>query len=330
MATKPKWSNNFNPIDKIQLDGKVAFKIIQHCRNNIPTTIFGHLLGLAVDGTLQITDCFPLPQRGEEDVDVNEYSFEMMKCLRDVNVDNNTVGWYQSSFLGLHLNQFLVDTQFEYQKDINESVVLVYDPLATSHGALSIKAYRLSDICFKLRKENTFTRESLTSNNFSFKDMFEEIPIEITTSNLDKALLHFLDLDEQLFDQFEAFDLAADDYLEKNLDGLLACVYDMQKEQNTIAQWQRGVSALDKKQKEFLHKRKAENQARKEKGQDLLPETLKDLEIEAPSIFKKPQEPSRLDSLLIAQRINSHCDQLVQFSGQSLAKQFVLKALNEQ
>jgi translation initiation factor 3 subunit H len=24
----------------------------------------------------------------------------MMRCLREVNVDNNTVGWYQSSVLG--------------------------------------------------------------------------------------------------------------------------------------------------------------------------------------------------------------------------------------
>jgi len=296
----------------------------------VPTTIFGHLLGLAVQGTLEITDCFLLPQKGEEDgVDINEYSFEMMKCLREVNVDNNTVGWYQSSFLGLHLNQFIVDTQFDYQNDISESVVLVYDPLVTSHGSLAIKAYRLSDICFKLRKENTFSRESLTSNNFSFRDMFEQIPIELTTSYLDKALLYYLDLDEQIFDQFDALDLASDDYLEKNIDGLLSCVYDMQKEQNTIAQWQRNITVLDKKQKEFLQKRKVENQSRKEKGLDTLPENQKDLELENPTIFKKPTEPSRLESLLVAQRINYHCDQVVQYAGQALTKHFVLKALND-
>jgi translation initiation factor 3 subunit H len=59
----------------------------------------------------------------------------------------------------MQFNQMLVETQFGYQTDIQESVVLVYDPLATTHGALSIKAYRLSDICMKLRKENAFTKE---------------------------------------------------------------------------------------------------------------------------------------------------------------------------
>jgi len=138
-----------------------------------------------------------------------------------------------------------------------------------------------------------------------------------------------MELDEQIFDQFDSLDLASDDYMEKNIDGLLSCVYDMQKEQHTIAQWQRSVGMLDKKQREFLQKRKAENLLRKEKGLDLLPEHQKDLEIENPAVFKKPQEPSRLESLLVAQRVNYHCDQIVQYAGQSLSKQFMLKALND-
>jgi len=103
----------------------------------------------------------------------------------------------------------------------------------------------------------------------------------------------------------------------------------MQKEQNTIAQWQRNTAVLDKKQKEFLQKRKVENQSRKEKALDPLPESQKELELENPSVFKKPTEPSRLESLLVAQRINYHCDQVVQYAGQALKKQFVLKALND-
>jgi len=232
-------------------------------------------------------------------------------------------------FLGLHINQFLVDTQYEYHLDIHESVALIYDPLATSHGTLAIKAYRFSDAFLKLRKDNSFSKESLVTQNFSFKDMFESVPIELTTSNLEKALLYHFDLDEQLMDQFEGLDLSFDDYMEKNLDGMLSCVYDMQKEQNTHAQWQRNVSALEKKQREFLLKRKADNFARKEKALEPLPETQKELEIEAPAIFKKPPEPSRLESLLIAQRISAHCDQVSQFAGQTLTKQFVLKALND-
>jgi translation initiation factor 3 subunit H len=42
-------------------------------------------------------------QGNEEDGDEqasSNYQLEMMRCLREVNVDNNTVGWYQVSECG--------------------------------------------------------------------------------------------------------------------------------------------------------------------------------------------------------------------------------------
>jgi len=318
-------------ITKVKLDGKVALKVIQHSRDNIPSPVWGQLLGLAKDGALEITDCFPVPQKSEEDGESNDrYTVEMMKCLREVNVDSNIVGWYQSNLLGMQFNQMLIDAQFGYQTDIQESVVLIYDPLATTHGALAIKAYRLSDLCMKLRRDTAFTKDGLSSNNFTFRDLLDEIPIELTTSYLDKALLHYLQPDDSILDQYEALDLASDDYLEKSLEVMSSCVYDMQKEQATIAQWHRSVALQEKKQREAIQKRKAENASRKEKNSEPLSEKIKDLEMEFPSVFKKPPEPSRLESLLLSQRINYHCDQITKFAGQSLTKQFAIKALNEQ
>jgi len=109
-----------------------------------------------------------------------------------------------------------------------------------------------------------------------------------------------------------------------------SCIYDIQKEQATIVQWQRSVALQEKKQRDTIQKRKAENISRKDKNIEPLPEKTKDLELEFPAVFKKPAEPSRLDSLLLAQRLNYHCDQITQYAGQALTKQFVLKALNEQ
>jgi translation initiation factor 3 subunit H len=34
----------------------------------------------------------------EADADGANYQLEMMRCLREVNVDNNTVGWYDKTF----------------------------------------------------------------------------------------------------------------------------------------------------------------------------------------------------------------------------------------
>lgn len=53
-----------------------------------------------------------------------------MKNLRDVNVDNNMVGWYQSTYLGSFLSDAVfVETQLSYQENLSEFVVIVYGML---------------------------------------------------------------------------------------------------------------------------------------------------------------------------------------------------------
>tara|TARA_R110002050_G_scaffold242816_2_gene379188 strand:+ start:4834 stop:5235 length:402 start_codon:yes stop_codon:yes gene_type:complete len=119
-------------VDTVQIDGLAVLKIIKHTKDNIPEPVTGQLLGLDVGTTLEVTNCFPFPSRvdgfedgesadsgteqnfwGEysilsDEMDLfettthctilpvgAEYQIEMMKHLRDVNVDSNTVGWYQ-------------------------------------------------------------------------------------------------------------------------------------------------------------------------------------------------------------------------------------------
>ena len=87
--------------------------------------IVGRALGMDVDGELQVTNSFPYPtmdapvpedkhdkhDRHEKDsgggagaaprAKANAYyQTEMVRCLREMNVDANSVGWYQSASLG--------------------------------------------------------------------------------------------------------------------------------------------------------------------------------------------------------------------------------------
>ena len=55
-----------------------------------------------------------------------DYQMDMMKKLRHVNVDHLHVGWYQSTYFGMYLNKALLDSQFNYQHSIEESIVLIY------------------------------------------------------------------------------------------------------------------------------------------------------------------------------------------------------------
>jgi translation initiation factor 3 subunit H len=56
----------------------------------------------------------------------------MMRCLRDVNIDHNAVGWYQSTYLGSYVDQALIQTQFSYQQNIPQSVIIIYGAFATT------------------------------------------------------------------------------------------------------------------------------------------------------------------------------------------------------
>lgn len=55
-----------------------------------------------------------------------QYQMEMMRNLRHVNIDHLHVGWYQSTLFGSFISRAFVDSQFNYQHSIEESVVLIY------------------------------------------------------------------------------------------------------------------------------------------------------------------------------------------------------------
>jgi len=315
------------PIKEVTLEAMVALKIIQHCKQNSQSeSVTGQLLGLDFSGELEITDCFPLPLRQDEEEDRGSaHALEMMKCLRD-QVDNNTVGWYYSSFLEFHINQFLLETQFSYQSQLASSVVLIYDPLITSLGTLGFSAYRLSNQFMELQLGVGFTKESLIENKFTFNDIFVNIPIRVRTFELGEALLCQLESDEDIISHYEHYDLSSNDFFHKNMEGLLYCLTDLQKEQSVHFAHQRNLTKLEQQQQQFILKRKQENEIRKNKGEKLLGESIKDYEIEQPSIFKKPPEPSYLESLLVSHRMDSHCNQILKHAGKSLEKEYALKS----
>jgi len=320
-----------DPPSNVVIDTMVALKIVQHCKQNPNALVTGQLLGLEIGGALHITDCFPLPGRSDEEVEDSgdRHASEMLKSLRDVNVDINTIGWYYSTFLGVHINKFLVDTQYSYQADTPESIVLTYDPLIALHGSIGLQAFRLSDRFMKLCKENSFSKEKLVELNFTFSDMFEEVPVALTSSGLAEAFLSSLGYDNQLQDQYEHLELSTQDFMQKSLEGLSFSFVDLQKEQTNYGNWYRSVAKLEQQQQAFLQKRKAQNVLRVEGGEAPLPEDLRDLEIENPTLFKKPVEPSQLETLLISYKISTHCDQIIHYAGKSLTHQYTAKSLGE-
>jgi hypothetical protein len=54
-------------------------------------------------------------EEDEVEADGANYQLEMMRCLREVNVDNNTVGCYQSTYMGSFQTVELIETFLNYQ-----------------------------------------------------------------------------------------------------------------------------------------------------------------------------------------------------------------------
>ena len=46
----------------VVVDGVVVLKIMKHCKDNLPETVTGQLVGLDSGNTLQVTNSIPLPQ----------------------------------------------------------------------------------------------------------------------------------------------------------------------------------------------------------------------------------------------------------------------------
>ena len=155
-------------------------KIVKHCSQTFPTTATGFLLGMDNKAVLEITNAFPFPTVDIPNTDGHHdnnaaanyaaaaprakantfYQNEMIRNLREVNIDANNVGWYTSANMGNFVNLNLIENQYHYQKDLNErTVALVHDVSRSSQGSLSLRAFRLSPSFMTAYKENKFTTD---------------------------------------------------------------------------------------------------------------------------------------------------------------------------
>ena len=162
-------------------------KLIKHGSQTFPTTATGSLVGMDDNGILEITNSFPfpvveMPQDSHFDnIPPNPaaaapraksnaaYQAEMIRMLREVNVDANNVGWYTSANMGNFVNMNVIENQFFYQKEMNEKTAfLVHDVSRSAQGSLSLRAFRLSPKFMTAFKEHKFTTEEYAkSQTFS-------------------------------------------------------------------------------------------------------------------------------------------------------------------
>lgn len=157
-------------------------KIVRHATSTFPTVATGAIVGLDVNDVLEITNAFPFPTADAANVDSSHqndasslaaaapraksnlvYQTEMIRHLKEVNVDANGVGWYTSATMGNFVNSNFIENQYHYQKESEKNVALVHDVSRSSQGALNIRAFKLSSTFMAAFKEGKFTTERLDS-----------------------------------------------------------------------------------------------------------------------------------------------------------------------
>lgn len=325
------------PVREVHIDALAVMRLAKHCHDSLPARVTGCLIGLDNDGVLEITYAFPYPsktaevsegQEGapvvtERDVDGEEYKLEMMKMLRDVNVDNNSVGWYQSVYMGNMMTKDVVASLFRYQSSLEmseNSVMIAYDPIQSNRSSLVLKAYRLTEEYIALRKVH--------SNDFiAPANIFEELPVIVTSSGHSAAYLRCV---QDTYPHDLTADLtpltstSSEVMSERNLElirGSLEEALDVQQ------QFQVYVKTNSKSRMEhirWLARRMQENAERRENGEEELPLTFDQSGVKA--MGPAPSRTSLLLSLSqlekYSSQLNSHID--TQFQKLSVSSQFHL------
>lgn len=324
MATLP----SKDVVKQVEINGQVILKILQHCNEALPQLVTGQLLGLDVGQTLEVTDCFPFPasvgaEDGDDDGAGASYQLDMMRCLREVNVDNNTVGWYQSATMGTFQTAELIETFVNYHENIKKCVCIIYDPQRSARGTLALRAIRLKDSFIELYKQDKVAAKDLREANISWKDVFVDIPIKVTSSTLTQALIAELQPDNvSTAGDVDRLNLSVAPFMEKNIQSLIDCVDDLLAEQQKVTMYHKNVARQAQQQASWLAKRRQENQARRAAGEELLPE-------EDPALFKPLPEPSLLDAFLVTSQMSTYADQVNQAATQMLEKLYVAEALQK-
>jgi len=291
------------PITHAQIDALVFLQIMKHCRQHAPHPVTGQLLGLDVNDALQVTHSFGYVQRtGLDDntqgyvADGEQYQMETLRRLREVNVDSNTVGWYQTTHLGQFFSSTVIETQYLYQTEIPRSVLVVYDSLQSAIGKPSFKALQLTPSFMAAYAQSSEAGRAAMAD-FASGDMFMELPITVSSSAIVEAFLVDWAISDPVSttSQVGVLDIENQAFLEKNVQLLMNSLHDLAEEQQKMVNFERAAAR---------------------KGDPAGGKGMR--------YGKNQAAPRQLDTMLLSQQIQNYCKAINSFAGDAFGKVYLL------
>jgi len=287
-------------LKSVEMDALVFLQIMKHCRQHAPQPVTGQLLGMDVGDVLQLTHSFGYVQKGggyeeaQGAEDGEQYQMDTLRRLREVNVDSNTVGWYQTTHLGQFISTTVIETQHLYQTEIPRSVLVVYDSLQAAIGKPSFKALQLTDEFMKVYA--TVSAAAKTEMvDIPVHEMFVEIPVVVTSSPLAESfLLDWSITDPQLTtSQVDTLDVENQAFFEKNIQLLTTSLQDLAEEQQKLVMFERNAG------------RKGDDKG-KGKG------------------FRYGSQPRPLDTMVLSKQIQNYCKAINSYAGDAFSKVYLV------
>ncbi|KAH9944072.1 uncharacterized protein BXZ73DRAFT_87037 [Epithele typhae] len=319
------------PVTSVQLDAMVVSKIVKHAREAPGSSAHGLVLGLDLDGTIEISNSFALPHYTNDEDDksskgVARYQASMLRSLKEVQADDSVIGFYQGMTLGSFFNQTLVDTQAIHQDKLRHGgVVIVHDISQTARGNAAFRAFRLTKAFLSAYKKSNFSSTSLIDHRLTFSKILEEIPLKIRSNALVSAFLGELG-DEPgagrssaaIPPSYSRLDLGTAN-MPRNLELIVEALDHYKTEEGNLAYLQRQIAREKSKADAYVAKRKEENASRVAAGLAPLPEE------DVSRLFKIPPEPSRLESLMLLGRIDAYGRSLEETASTGVVKMYAAK-----
>ncbi|CAD5211717.1 unnamed protein product [Bursaphelenchus xylophilus] len=348
MAAPPEALPPHEPqVDVVQIDSLVIMKLVKHVDSEFYSGMSdaageacqGILTGLisAEDRRLEITNCFPTPRpellMDADDGQANAHSLEdkqnevvdMLRRFRKMNIDYELVGFYQSYLFGACYSQEMVESLFDYQDSLFDSVILVYDPVATRQGRLAVRALRLTPKAFDLYTNTDFSPEALKNSGVTYSNLLEELPIFIKNSHLMNVMLAELRL-LQPKKTAPNLELGTRGSLEKTLRAMVCNVEELNKSIGAYNKYTLEKQRYDAVLNSLIQKRQIENEARAARGEARL--SIEDLKRQQ----KQPQIQTRngmIELFLNAADTDAYANFTAKVTGDNIAKLFMSEAAGQ-
>jgi len=289
-------------LKSVEMDALVFLQIMKHCRQHAPEPVTGQLLGMDVGDVLQLTHSFGYVQKGtgyEAEVqgqqdDGEQYQIDTLRRLREVNVDSNTVGWYQTTHLGQFISTTVIETQHLYQTEIPRSVLVVYDSLQAAIGKPSFKALQLTkDFMAMYATVSAAAKAELV--DIPVQEMFVEIPVVVACSPLAECFLLDWSIADPLVttSQVETLDVENQAFFEKNVQLLTTSLQDLAEEQQKMVNFERNAG------------RKGDDKG-KGKG------------------YRYNAQPRPLDTMVLSKQIQNYCKAINSYAGDAFSKVYLV------